>query len=150
MLTDDDRAGIVAILSLGIHMTTILLAHAGTDDRRMYAEYLRAFGFRVKEVATTDAALSEASSCRLLVTGLLVPGSMDGVELIRCVRARDASLPILVVTACAVERIREAARAAGCTQLLLKPCFPERLIEAVWHLLDTPHEHRQILLRSSR
>src|SRR6266545_4649446 len=87
-------------------MTTIVLAHAGTDDRRMYAEYLRAHGFRVKEAATTDDTLSAMAECQVLVTGLLVPGSFDGVELIRRTRARDAALPIIVVTACGVESIR--------------------------------------------
>ena len=131
-------------------MTTILLAHAGTDDRRMYAEYLRAHGFRVHEAATTDAALSELGDCQLLITGLLVPGLIDGVELIRRTRARDAALPIIVVTACDVESIHEAARSAGCNELLLKPCFPEHLIESVWRLLDTPHEDRRILVQAQR
>jgi DNA-binding response OmpR family regulator len=125
-------------------MKTIVLAHAGTDDRHLYAEYLRAFAFRVLEAATTDAALSELADCQLLITGLLVPGSFDGVELIRRTRERDAALPIIVVTACGVESIRQAARSAGCNELLLKPCFPEHLVESVWRLLDTPHEHRQI------
>jgi len=131
-------------------MTTIVLAHAGTDDRRMYAEYLRAHGFRVKEAETTDAALPKLAECQLLITGLLVPGSFDGVELIRRARARNASLPILVVTACGVERIRNDARTAGCNELLLKPCFPEQVIKTVWHLLDTPHERRRMLVRAQR
>jgi DNA-binding response OmpR family regulator len=96
-------------------MATILLAYAGTDDRRMYAEYLRAHGFRVTEAGTTDASLSKLAECQLLITGLLVPGSFDGVELIRRTRERDAALPILVVTACGVERVRDAARTAGCS-----------------------------------
>jgi DNA-binding response OmpR family regulator len=133
-----------------ISMTTIVLAHAGTDDRRMYAEYLRAHGFRVKEAATTDVALSELADCQLLITGLLVPGSFDGVELIRRARAHCASLPMVVVTACGVERIRNDARTAGCNELLLKPCFPEHLVETVWRLLDTPHEHRRRLVRAQR
>jgi DNA-binding response OmpR family regulator len=116
----------------------------------MYAEYLRAHGFRVKEAAITDAALSELADCQLLITGLLVPGSFDGVELIRRARARNASLPIVVVTACGLERIRDAARTAGCHELLLKPCFPEHLIETVWRVLDTPHEHRQIRARAQK
>jgi CheY-like chemotaxis protein len=131
-------------------MTTIVLAHAGTDDRRMYAEYLRAHGFRVKEAGTTDAALSKLAESQLLITGLLVPGSFDGVELIRRTRELDAALPIIVVTACGVERVRDAAQTAGCNELLLKPCFPEHLVEAVWRLLDTPHEHRRIPVQAGR
>jgi CheY-like chemotaxis protein len=148
MLTPGDRAGIFRAPLSKISMTTIVLAHAGTDDRRMYAEYLRAHGFRVKEAATTDVALSELAHCELLITGLLVPGSFDGVELIRRTHELDAALPIIVVTACGVERVREAAQTAGCNELLLKPCFPEHLAETVWRLLDTPHEHRRRLVRA--
>jgi CheY-like chemotaxis protein len=150
VLTLGDRTGILVFSLAEPKMTTILLAHAGTDDRHLYAEYLRAFGFGVREAATTDAALSELGDCQLLITGLLVPGLIDGVELIRRTRARDAALPIVVVTACDVERIHEAARSAGCNELLLKPCFPEHLIESVWRLLDTPHEDRRILVQAQR
>jgi DNA-binding response OmpR family regulator len=96
VLTLGDRAGILVFSLAQPRMTTILLAHAGTDDRHLYAEYLRAFGFGVQEAATTDAALSELGNCQLLITGLLVPGLIDGVELIRRTRARDAALPIIV------------------------------------------------------
>lgn len=150
MLTLGDRAGILVFSLAQAKMTTILLAHAGTDDRHLYAEYLRTFGFGVQETATTDAALSELADCQLLVTGLLVPGSFDGVELIRRTRAQDAALPIIVVTACGVDSIREAARRAGCNELFLKPCFPEHLLQSVWRLLDTPHEHRRIIVRAER
>ena len=116
-------------------MTTIVFAHAGTDDRRMYAEYLRAYGFCVHEAATTDAALGLIDNCDLVITGLMVPGSIDGVELIARVRAKHSTMPIIVVTACVVPTIQERARTAGCDELLTKPCFPEHLIDAVWRLL---------------
>jgi two-component system, OmpR family, response regulator ArlR len=131
-------------------MTTILLAHAGTDDRLLYAEYLRAFGFGVQEAATTDSALSQVGHCQLLITGLLVPGSFDGVELIRRTRELDAALPIIVVTACDVQTIHEAARSAGCNELLLKPCFPEHLLASVWRLLDTPRKDRRVVVQAQR
>ena len=124
-------------------MTTIVLAHAG-DDRRMYAEYLRAYGFRVHEAATTDAALGMIDDCNLVVTGLMVPGSIDGVELIARVRTKLPVMPIIVVTACGVPILQEKARTAGCDELLTKPCFPERLLESVWRLLNIPPERRHV------
>ena len=36
---------------------TILLMQANADDRALYADYLRAFGFRVQEAGTKDDAL---------------------------------------------------------------------------------------------
>jgi DNA-binding response OmpR family regulator len=76
----------------------------------MYAEYLCAHGFRVHEAATTDSALALVDNCDLVITGLLVPGSIDGVELITRVRAKHSALPIIVVTACVLRTIQDAAR----------------------------------------
>ena len=65
----------------------------------MYAEYLCAHGFRVHEAATTDDALALIDTCDMVITGLLVPGSIDGVELIARLRAKRSAVPIIVVTA---------------------------------------------------
>jgi CheY-like chemotaxis protein len=116
----------------------------------MYAEYLRAHGFCVHEAATTDAALVLIDNCDLVITGLLVPGSLDGPEFIARVRANRSKIPIVVVTACVVPTIQQAARIAGCDELLTKPCFPEHLIEAVWRLLAIPPERRQIPVQARK
>jgi two-component system, cell cycle response regulator DivK len=110
----------------------------------MYAEYLRAHRFCVHEAETTDAALVLIDNCDLVITGLLIPGSIDGVELIARVRAKHSALPIIVVTACGVPAIQQSARTAGCDELLMKPCFPEHLIDSVWRLLAIPPERRQM------
>jgi DNA-binding response OmpR family regulator len=110
----------------------------------MYAEYLCAHGFRVDEAATTDGALALIDNCDLVITGLLVPGSIDGVELIARIRAKHPAVPIIVVTACVLHAIQNAARTAGCDELLTKPCFPEDLLESVWRLLGTPPERRRL------
>jgi DNA-binding response OmpR family regulator len=114
----------------------------------MYAEYLRAHGFRVHEVATTDDALTLIDNCHLVITGLLVPGSIEGVELIARIRAKHSAVPIIVVTACVVPTIQQAARTAGCDELLTKPCFPEHLLGSVWRLLAIPPERRQMRVRA--
>ena len=116
----------------------------------MYAEYLCAHGFRVREAATTDSALALVDNCDLVITGLLVPGSIDGVELITRVRAKHSALPIIVVTACVLRTIHDAARTAGCDELLTKPCFPEHLLESVWRLLETPPERRRLPVRARK
>src|SRR5204863_3230083 len=116
----------------------------------MYAEYLRAHGFRVHEAGTTDAALALINQCHLVITGLLVPGSIDGVELVARIRAQSSGVPIIVVTACDLRTLQNAARTAGCDELLTKPCFPEHLLESVWRLLDIPHERRQIPVRARK
>jgi CheY-like chemotaxis protein len=120
-------------------MPRVLLAHANADDREMYAEYLRSNRFDVAEVASTDAALELMTRCDVLVTGLLVPGSFDGIELIDRVKQDPLTrnTPVIVVTACVVKDMQDAAKHAGCDALLLKPCFPDALLREVLRVTAT-------------
>lgn len=116
----------------------------------MYAEYLRAHGFTVHEAETTDAALELIDTCQLVITGLLVPGSIDGVALIARIRQDHSAVPIIVVTACVLPNVLDAARTAGCHELFTKPCFPEHLLESVRRLLEVPAERRQIPVQARK
>lgn len=130
--------------SLGSNVTlptmepSVLLIHANTDDREMYAEYLTAHGFRVTEAGTTDAALSLIQTADTVITGLLVPGSFDGVELIARIRRdpRTAEKVIVVVTACTFSHQLERARRAGANVVLMKPCLPAVLLGELRRLLE--------------
>ena len=116
----------------------LLLVHANSDDREMYAEYLSAHGFRVTEAGTTDAAFPLILRAGAIITGLLVPGSFDGVELITRIRQDPATAekPIVVVTACTFSHQLERARRAGANAVLLKPCLPGVLLEELHRLLE--------------
>src|SRR5688572_28650993 len=116
---------------------SLLLVHAHSDDREMYAEYLSAQGFHVNEAGTTDAALPLIQAAAAVITSLLVPGSFDGVELIVRIRrdARTAEKPVVVVTASTFSHQLERARRAGADVLLIKPCLPVVLLGEVQRLL---------------
>ena len=107
----------------------MLLVESRRDDRHMYAEYLRICGFHPLEADTTDAALLHAERAQVIVTGVRVDGSFDGLELVRRLRAdeRTQSKPIIVLTAWAFEPSGQQAFAAGCDVFLTKPCLPETL-----------------------
>jgi CheY-like chemotaxis protein len=103
----------------------------------MYAEYLRISGFRVQTATTTDEGYSRAIDVDVVVTGIRVDGSYDGVELVRRLRAADVTTrrPIIVLTACAAKSDQERAEAAGCNVFLRKPCLPERLADETRSLI---------------
>ena len=99
----------------------------------MYAEYLREYGLAVIAVSEAWDALIAASKADVIVTGILLAGSMDGVELIARLR-RDERVdrrPIIVLTECAWDAERERARRAGCDLFLAKPCVPSELLRHV-------------------
>jgi len=84
------------------------------------------------------------------LTELIVGGTRSVVSLIEGAKSR--TVPVVVVTGWIVAALQRAASAAGGDEILLKPCFPEDLLNAVERLL-TYHEARgntAAPLRSSR
>ena len=124
-------------LRTGHLMPTVLLVEADQDDRRMYAAYLRLLGFRTLEVADTGVALALADTADVIVTDLLVPGTFDGLELIRRLRANERThhTPVIVLTACVSEPDQERAHVAGCDAFLPKPCLPETLVMNIQYVM---------------
>jgi len=60
----------------------VLLVQPERDDRDMYAEYLSHMGLTPICVQDADAALRLACRADIIVTELLLPGALDGYELI--------------------------------------------------------------------
>jgi two-component system cell cycle response regulator DivK len=117
---------------------SILLIEPDIDDRDMYAYYLHTFGFRVLTADTTDDGLTRASDADVIVTGMWVPGSFDGVELVWRLRNADATkqTPIIVLTVDAFQADRQRAYAAGCDVFVPKPCLPDRLVSEIRAVLS--------------
>ena len=115
----------------------ILLVDADADARTIYTEFFRYHGFRVVAVVTGRDALTVASRAHAIVTELLLPGDMDGIELIGRLKSNEhtTAIPLLVVTSCAWNTDRDRAEGAGCDLFLSKPCVPHELMRAVRRLL---------------
>jgi CheY-like chemotaxis protein len=106
----------------------------------MYAEYFRCHGLQPVPVLTARDGLTVAPKADVIVTGLLLPGDMDGIEFIARLKRdqRTKRVPIVVLTACAWKSDRERAEQAGCDVFLPKPCLPDDLLRAVRRLLAAP------------
>jgi CheY-like chemotaxis protein len=117
----------------GATALTILLVQPKGDTLDLYAEYLRARGQNCIPLSDAAAALPAVAAADVVVTGILLPGSADGVELITKIRASERSrrVPIIVLTACAFESERLRAQAAGCDAFLSKPCLPSDLYDEI-------------------
>ena len=99
----------------------------------MYEEFLRHHGLVPQCPADATEALSLAATADVIVTGLLLPGPMDGFEFIQRLRADDRTsrTPILVLTAWTRLADRRRAREAGCNAFLTKPCLPDVLLTEI-------------------
>jgi two-component system chemotaxis response regulator CheY len=111
---------------------TILVVEDDDDTRDLIRCVLQCEGFAVLEAEDGRQALQvlEQSSPDLLLTDLMMP-HLDGIELIRHLRARDdlAYLPIVVMTACG-SYVRQAL-VEGVTGMIEKPADPDQLVEII-------------------
>jgi two-component system, NtrC family, response regulator PilR len=84
----------------------------------------------------------------LLISDIRMPG-VDGVELLRAVRERDATLPALMLTAYPTVDTAVEAMKLGASDYITKPFRPEDLLSAARRLLETRrlHEENQLLQR---
>ena len=110
----------------------------------MYAMYLRAQGFDPIVMDDPDEALRQAAHVDLIVTGIRLRASDDGLTLIQRLRqqAETKATPIIVLTACAFDEDRARAFAAGCDTFLVKPCTPEALLVEVHRLIARAQQLR--------
>ena len=112
----------------------ILVVDDFSDNREMYAEYLRFSGFRVEEATNGREALDKAelNPPDAIVMDLSLP-EMDGWEATRRLKADPATagIPVVAATAHAMVGDREKALAAGCDEYFTKPYKPDELRQLV-------------------
>jgi CheY-like chemotaxis protein len=68
----------------------------------MYTEFLRQRGLVPIPSSTASDALAVAATADVIVTGVLLPGQMDGIEFLAQLKAdgRTKNVPIIVLTSC--------------------------------------------------
>ena len=120
-----------------VRPVVLLVQPVNDDGLEMYAEYLRYSGLAAIAVSNAEDALTFAPGADVIVTGMVLDDSVDGVELVSRLRGDDGTMrkPIIVLTACAWCGERERAEHAGCNVFLLKPCLPDALLDEVRLLL---------------
>jgi two-component system cell cycle response regulator DivK len=107
-------------------MTTqqILVVEDNERNMRLFCDVLQASGYRTLEATTGESAVELAleHGPELVLMDIQLP-DIDGVEALARLRAdeRSASLPVLALTAQAMEGDRERFLAAGFDGYLSKP-----------------------------
>jgi CheY-like chemotaxis protein len=118
----------------------VLLVDDFDDAREMYGHYLRHFGYEAIEASTGDEALILARLHRpaVILMDLQLPGT-DGWEITRRLKQDPVTrdIPVIALTAHALDRERERTRQAGCDAFLSKPCPPDMLLTTIGRLLGT-------------
>jgi two-component system cell cycle response regulator DivK len=112
----------------------VLVVDDYQDAREMYAEYLKASGFRVEEARTGVEAVAKAREVKpdCILMDLSLPG-IDGWEATRQLKADRSTnhIPVVAITGHASELASRDARAAGCAAFVLKPALPDAVVAEV-------------------
>jgi PAS domain S-box-containing protein len=117
---------------------TILVVEDNEGIRRAVRRQLTQLGYRVIEAETADAALEVLAAERvvLLLTDIVMPGAMDGIELARTAMARWPELKVILTSGFPEYRLGDNGEARAGLKLLGKPYRRDELARALREALD--------------
>ena len=115
----------------------ILIVEDEIDLRNTYERILRRLNLDVVAVerATEGLRIAESRPIRLVITDLKLP-DMDGIALVRALRACADPPPIIVASGLDSEATRRAALGAGAIAYLTKPFSVATLTAKVQQILS--------------
>ncbi|WP_369944486.1 response regulator [Xanthomonas medicagonis] len=110
----------------------VLLVEDDDEVAALVDEMLRQLGYQVTRVASAAAALGALANGRavdIVFSDIMMPGGMNGLELVQEIRKRRQALPVLLTSGYA-EAAKSAAEAEG-VQILAKPYRLDELAAAL-------------------
>ncbi|MBK9752383.1 MAG: sigma-54-dependent Fis family transcriptional regulator [Nannocystis sp.] len=117
-------------------MAKILIVDDEAQVRFTLAEVLTDAGHQVIAASGGAEALRLADDeLDAVISDLAMPG-MDGLELLAALRQRDASLPVLLLTARGSERVAVQAMKAGAYDYLVKPFDIDEIVHALGRAVE--------------
>ena len=128
-------------------MNRVLFVDDDDDLRDATQQSLTLAGFTVDAVGSAAAALKlvEAGFDGVVVTDIRMP-EMDGLELLRRLIARDADLPVILISGHADVATAVGALRQGAYDVLAKPYPPDQLIASIERAL----ERRRLVIENRR
>lgn len=116
---------------------TIMTVDDSASVRQMVSFTLKNAGYQVIEASDGKDALGKLTGpVKMVITDLNMP-NMDGIELIRNVRANPAYkfIPIIMLTTESQATKKQEGKSAGATGWIVKPFKPEQLLAVVKKVL---------------
>ena len=117
-------------------MPRILIVDDNEDNRDVLARRLKRKGFEVTMAAGGQEGIDKAAEDKpdLILMDMNMP-ELDGWEATTKIRAGGISVPVVALTAHAMDGDRERAIEAGCSDYHTKPIEMNKLLELIEGLL---------------
>ncbi|HEU6438296.1 MAG TPA: response regulator [Nitratidesulfovibrio sp.] len=115
----------------------IMTVDDSASIRQMVGFTLRNAGYEVVEAKDGKDAVSKLSGpIKMVITDLNMP-NMDGIELIRQIRANPSYkfIPVIMLTTESQATRKQEGKTAGATGWIVKPFQPEQLLAVVKKVL---------------
>lgn len=132
------NTSIPPVITPGTRQPTILIIENEVSNRILIERVLSTRGYRCIAASNGLEALNilDHEGVDLILTDLSMP-VLDGYRTTQLIRERPAlsNVPIVAVTAYALNDENEAAMRIGCNEYLTKPFKPRQLLEVVDRLL---------------
>ena len=117
-----------------IPQKTVLLVEDNEDNLVVYRTILEHVGFRVIEARDGEEGVNRAKQYKpdLILMDISIP-KIDGWEATQRLKSDESTkmIPIIALTAHALEEDRQKALQAGCDGYLAKPVEPRRVVQEV-------------------
>jgi CheY-like chemotaxis protein len=117
----------------------VLVVDDHEDTRQMSVIVLRSQGFHAEAADSGDSAFVRACNAKpdVIVTDLAMPDG-NGWDLLQRLSTdeRTSAIPVVMLTACATDAVRQRAREEGVDAFFFKPCAPDVLADALRRLID--------------
>ncbi len=116
---------------------TIMTVDDSASVRQMVSFTLKGAGYQVIEASDGQDALNKLKGdVHMIITDLNMP-NMDGIELIKNVRANPKYkfIPMVMLTTESQSGKKQEGKAAGATGWIVKPFKPDQLMSVVEKLL---------------
>jgi PAS domain S-box-containing protein len=127
----------------------ILLAEDNEANIQTFKSYLTAINYRIAIARNGEEAVARAKdqSPDIIVMDIQMP-KMDGLEAISLIRvdAQTATIPIIALTALAMEGDRERCLKAGANEYLTKPVKLKQLADKIRLLLAQPPKPQDLVI----
>jgi CheY-like chemotaxis protein len=121
----------------------VLLVEDNEDSRRVYRTILEHYGYEVIEAVDGEEGVRLARRERpdLILMDVSIP-LLDGWQATRILKAEPATshIPIIALTAHAMQSDRQMATEVGCDGYLAKPVSPREVADTVRQWIGSPRE----------
>ena len=124
----------------------ILVIEDQDDLAELYKARLKQAGYKVQLALTGEEGLAEfqANGADLVLLDMTLP-EMQGTQVLRELRALNATVPVIIITGETGELYRDESTRLGVQGYLSKPPDYDQLLEMIRRSLEAPPEEAEVL-----